>query len=186
MESVINYTEFDLSSSSFTASIFTFLSTLAFFALCLPFPPPTKLSTILFLRLFILSPLFLTRPPLQCLPLPLPAPTPGSKVSCLTVNVLSFPQREAARRQRENYSVLRSINLPCDTRTHTHTHTHLCWRAFMLSCEFKSDGTYCFSSVCVCVCEDMRGRRTSQQFSVSVHGAKFNLLHIIKARLALC
>ncbi len=117
-----------------------------------------------FLSVFIVSPFLLTRPHSQCLPLSLSAPTPRSKVSCLTVNVLSFPRREAARRQRENYSVLHSINLHCVTLSHTHTHTYG-WLACVLSCEFVPGGTYCLSiSVCVCVCVDMRGHRASQQF----------------------
>lgn len=138
------------------------------------FPPHWKWSALLPLplnpRQVSLSPglllLILTRPPLSVsLSLSLSAGTPGSKVSCLTVNVLSFPQREAARRQRENYSVLHSINLHCVTHTHqpTRTHTHM-----------LTDGHVCspvslclvehIASPSVWVCEDMRGHRASQQF----------------------
>lgn len=89
----------------------------------------------------------------------LSAPTPGSKVSCLTVNVLSFPQREAARWQRENYSVLHSINLHRVTRSHTYLQLAAC----VLSCEFVPGGTYCLS-ISVCLCVRVWGHRASQQF----------------------
>lgn len=119
------------------------------------FSPPTKPSTVLHfsqsLHCFCIS---------SALPLRLSTPTPGSKVSCLTVNVLSFPQREAAWRERGNYSVLHSINLHCVTH-HTHTHTVGCMCA---SFECVPCGTYCPLHKCVCVREDMRGHRASQQF----------------------
>lgn len=103
-------------------SIFTFFSLPPLWALDL-LHPLNPLPFSLFLRLFIVSPLVLTRP-LSYSFFFLSAPTLGSKVSCLTVNVLSFPQREATRWQRENYSVLQCNNLHCVT--HTHTHTYVC------------------------------------------------------------
>lgn len=113
-----------------------------------------------FLSLFIVSPLFPTRPPSQCLPLALSSPTPGSKVSCLTVNVLSFPQREATRRQRENYSVLHSVNLHCVTHILTHTHTLMVGlRALLWVCAWWN-----ILPLHQRVCVDMRGHRASQQF----------------------
>lgn len=111
---------------------------------------PPKPSAFLSVSHSNVAPLFLTCPSSMS-PSPLSAPTPGSKVSCLTVNVLSLPQREATRQQKENYCVLHSSILTC-TVWHTHTHTRTyCWLARALSSEFVPNGTYCLSiSVSVC------------------------------------
>ena len=74
-------------------------------------PPTSKPSALPALcSFFIVSPLWVF--------------TPGSKVSCLTVNVLSFPQREA--RHRENYSVPPSVNLQCVTRSYAYLRFTAC------------------------------------------------------------
>lgn len=152
MEGVINYCwtwQFKSSSSS-SDSIFTF-------SLYFDFPPRWKLF-FLFPSYYNLCGSFAVYccPSLPQPTLSLSAPTLGSKGACLTVNMLSSPQREAARRQWENYSVLRSINLHCVTHARTYsTHT------LMVGLPVCSPVSLCpvehIASPSVWVCEDMKG-----------------------------
>lgn len=143
MESVINYCWIWYFNVLLVLLLFCFHFHLFLHAEKLSFLVPHLLNPLHF-SLFHTLMLLLSSSPAhpQCLPLSVSDPTPGSKVSCLTVNVLSFPQREAARQQTENYCVLHSINLHCVTHTHTDTY---CWLACALSCEFVPNGTYCLS-----------------------------------------
>lgn len=124
MEGVINYSRLWCSFSSGSSSLYTLHFLLQSYSIfTFIFLHPLKICDSLpFFSdslLFLLS-ASLAHPPTR--PFFLSALTLGSKVSCLTVNVLSFPQREATRWQRENYSVLHCNNLHRVTHAHTHTY----------------------------------------------------------------